>query len=774
MSIRVSPPVNGTSVATSSSPVVDNSVPRFNGTSGGLIQDSLMAITDLGSLEPASGTTLTIGGETATTINIGRSGATVNIIGTTNYEQTTNTQVADKLVTYNKGGAASTATGSGFELEEDSLITGYFKTSADRNSFVLLAPNTTGIITLTPGSSGFTLDDTIVKSISSSITDNSLVRMNGTTGKSIQASSIIIDDSDNISGIVNLTVTGTTTLAVALSGFLKATAGVVSSSSAISLTADVSGTLPVANGGTGVTSSTGSVAVVLSNSPTLVTPILGVASATSINKVAITAPATSATLTIADGKTLTVSNTLTFTGTDASSVAFGAGGTVAYTANKLSVFAATTSAELAGVISDETGSGALVFGTNPQFTTSLQLNAQAEVRFADSDSSNYVALKAPATVGTNYSLTLPDVAAPITTEGMIPINLNGVLSWTYPDVMQNYIYNGDMQIWNEGTALVAPSSNVWGAEGFRLIPGATDAVLNINRSTSIPTVSSSVKAFNYSYEIDVTTADASIGSTQRADIQHYIEGSVFKNIHQKQVTLSFWVYATKTGTSCVFFQNSANNRSYIAEFTILVSNTWEYKTITLTLDTSGTWLLTDGTRGLYMGWALAAGTTFQTTANSWQAGSFYATSSQINHLDSTSNFFRITGVKLNLGPVATPFTLMGGSSQGELAICQRYWEQSYAENVAAGTSTEAGSHVLIARGIDEFATIYFKVEKCKNPTMTTYSTTGVSGNWRDTSAGVNRASITLESNKKSWVAGDNAALTSGNVHKFQWTANARL
>lgn len=64
---------------------------------------------------------------------------------------------------------------------------------------------------------------------------------------------------------------------------------------------------------------------------TLTTPTLGVATATSINKVAITAPATSATLTIANGKTLTASNTLTFTGTDSSSVAFGTGGTVAYT-----------------------------------------------------------------------------------------------------------------------------------------------------------------------------------------------------------------------------------------------------------------------------------------------------------------------------------------------------------------------------------------------------------------------------------------------------------
>jgi hypothetical protein len=55
---------------------------------------------------------------------------------------------------------------------------------------------------------------------------------------------------------------------------------------------------------------------VFSTSPTLTTPTLGVASATSINKVAITAPATSATLTIADGKTLTASNTITLAATN--------------------------------------------------------------------------------------------------------------------------------------------------------------------------------------------------------------------------------------------------------------------------------------------------------------------------------------------------------------------------------------------------------------------------------------------------------------------------
>lgn len=74
--------------------------------------------------------------------------------------------------------------------------------------------------------------------------------------------------------------------------------------------------------GTGITAVTGTGAVVLSTSPSLTTPSLGVATATSINKVALTAPATSATLTIADGKTLTVNASLTLAGPDSTTMTF--------------------------------------------------------------------------------------------------------------------------------------------------------------------------------------------------------------------------------------------------------------------------------------------------------------------------------------------------------------------------------------------------------------------------------------------------------------------
>lgn len=61
----------------------------------------------------------------------------------------------------------------------------------------------------------------------------------------------------------------------------KSISGSTNTITNISLTTSVTGTLPVANGGTGTTTSTGTGSVVLSTSPTLVTPVLGVASATS-------------------------------------------------------------------------------------------------------------------------------------------------------------------------------------------------------------------------------------------------------------------------------------------------------------------------------------------------------------------------------------------------------------------------------------------------------------------------------------------------------------
>ena len=151
--------------------------------------------------------------------------------------------------------------------------------------------------------------------------------------------------------------------------------------------------LPVASGGTGVTSSTGSTAVVLSTSPTLVTPVLGVASATSINKVALTAPATGSTLTIADGKTLTASNSLTLAGTDATTMTFPASSatlaglaiTQAFTATQ--TFTGSTTA--LGAVFQDAAEVATVSATAATGTINYDVTSQSVLYYTTDASANW-------------------------------------------------------------------------------------------------------------------------------------------------------------------------------------------------------------------------------------------------------------------------------------------------------------------------------------------------------------------------------------------------
>ena len=117
---------------------------------------------------------------------------------------------------------------------------------------------------------------------------------------------------------------------------------------------------------------------VLLTNATLTTPILGVATATSVNKMAITAPATSSTLAVADGKTFTVNRSLTLTGTDTTTMTFPAtSATIARTdAAQTFTGSQTFSNAIIGAVQALSGPGAVNITTlTTAFTSTAAGNA---------------------------------------------------------------------------------------------------------------------------------------------------------------------------------------------------------------------------------------------------------------------------------------------------------------------------------------------------------------------------------------------------------------
>ena len=239
---------------------------------------------------------------------------------------------------------------------------------------------------------------------------------------------------------------------------------------------------------------------------------------------------------------------------------------------------------------------------------------------------------------------------------------------------QNYFINGNFDFWQRGTAFASIGSGLYSADRWKQFKSGA-MVYDINQSTDVPTFAESGYNSKHSLEIDVTTADASLAAAEFTLVRQIVEGYNLQDLFGKTVTLSFWVKATKTGVSCVSLQNSNQTISYVAEYTINASNTWEKKVITIPITTAGTWLFKNS-NGLFVDFTLASGTTYGSgTAGIWNSGLQLSTANQVNHVDSASNFFRLSQVKLELGPSASRFSRAGKNISDELQMCKRYCQK---------------------------------------------------------------------------------------------------
>jgi hypothetical protein len=173
----------------------------------------------------------------------------------------------------------------------------------------------------------------------------------------------------------------------------------------------------------------------------------------------------------------------------------------------------------------------------------------------------------------------------------------------------------------------------------------------------------------------VSLSTYSILSTDNFQIDQKIEGYNVADLawgtaSAATVTLSFWVRSSLTGTFGGAVRNDAGSRSYPFSYTISSANTWEQKSVTITGDTTGTWLTTNST-GLHLSFSLGMGSTLSNTAGAWAAGNYISATGATSVVGTNGATFYITGVQLEKGSTATSFDYRPIGT--ELALCQRYY-----------------------------------------------------------------------------------------------------
>jgi hypothetical protein len=239
---------------------------------------------------------------------------------------------------------------------------------------------------------------------------------------------------------------------------------------------------------------------------------------------------------------------------------------------------------------------------------------------------------------------------------------------------RNRIINGDMRIAQRGTAAVTASGD-YPVDRF-IMGNSTDGAFSAQQVSVTDSSSNAPAGFVNSVKITTTTADGTLTTDQQLNFRQAIEGNNVADLgwgtaNAKTVTISFWVRSSLTGTFGGSLKNGNNDRSYPFEYTISAVDTWEYKTVTIPGDTTGTWLTNNG-RSITLSFGLGSGPDRSGPANAWAGANYTQPTSTVSVIGTLNATWYVTGVQLEVGSVATPFERRPFGT--ELALCQRYFQ----------------------------------------------------------------------------------------------------
>ena len=264
----------------------------------------------------------------------------------------------------------------------------------------------------------------------------------------------------------------------------------------------------------------------------------------------------------------------------------------------------------------------------------------------------------------------------------------------------NRIINGDMRIDQRNNGV---SGTATGYTVDRWSYGATQA----SRELGARNIGSGPLTAGFGYYLSVRFIGAyTPAAADNFYLQQAIEGDMVSDFAwgtpgAQPVTLSFWAFSSLTGTFGGAIDNDAGTRAYAFSFTIPVASTWTKIAVTIPGDTAGTWVMS-GNAKAGSGWRfdLGSGSNFRGPAGAWASTNYNGVTGSVSIVGTNGATFNVTGVKLEIGSVATPYNRQ--SLTKSMADCQRYYQ------IRAATRSLAGNSLETALVITEVASLRYR------------------------------------------------------------------
>ena len=282
---------------------------------------------------------------------------------------------------------------------------------------------------------------------------------------------------------------------------------------------------------------------------------------------------------------------------------------------------------------------------------------------------------------------------------------------------RNRVFNGAMEIdqRSDGANTAVSASAPYTLDRFRVQCANHSGTMNVRQD------STSTTGFVNSLRTIVTAANTSMPSGGLTRVFTSLEGTSISDLgwgtaNAKTVTLSFYARSSNTGTFSGSITNYAEDRSYPFTYTINTANNWEYETITIAGDTSGTWP-TSNAGALVINFDLGSGSTQYGTANAWTGSFKTGVTGSTSIMGTVGNNWYVTGIQLEPGSTATPFEHRPYGM--ELQLCQRYFWTSV--SVGGDQNPRISSGIAYSAAATAQHAVMYPVEMRATPTINSLS-----------------------------------------------------